>query len=210
MSAVERLEELHALLSGSKGEGKEAAAASAIAAESGGMVLRQLSATALASRFNGIAGKVRQLARQQALSLLFLPHIEKWLRVVSSFETVSNPIKALTHYVMGQQLLLARQVWDTAKTNWHSGAHPKDVLVAAIAKHASPDMVGKFLLTYTQVERWWSANVKGGKLNAREGRLSTAANALPSPAAGAPAPALVAAPSRASAVDGARARPTTR
>ena len=39
------------------------------------------------------------------------------------------------------------------------------------------DMVGKFLLTYTQVERWWSANVKGGKLNAREGRLSTAANA---------------------------------
>ena len=113
---------------------------------------------------------MRQLARQQALSLLFLPHIEKWLRVVSSFETVSNPIKALTHYVMGAQLRLARQSVGHRQDELALGRPPEDVLVAAIAKHASPDMVGKFLLTYTQVERLVVGERQGRmELNAREG-----------------------------------------
>ena len=80
------------------------------------------------------------------------------MHIVTSFESIRNPVRAFAFYLAGKQLTQAQQIVRTVKQTHTTGAHLRDVLMGSLMQHA-PDLALKFLVQYAFIEQWWNTNI---------------------------------------------------
>ena len=98
-----------------------------------------------------------------AVDALFMRPLEACVPVVRHYAMMRRPVTTLLLALGNQQLVTAKAAIKTAKTLWAQGFHPREVLMAVLLEHGTPEMLGRCLATYESIEKWWNVNVQKDK-----------------------------------------------
>ena len=122
--------------------------------------LQHMSPPALCDRYNSALATLWEAVGDEASRALFLERIEKWVRAVSNFEMVSNPVRALATNLAGDQLERLQSMGNTARGEWRAGRGAKDVTMHVAAQHGSAETQSQAIAAWTALEKWWGDNAR--------------------------------------------------
>ena len=122
----------------------------------------QLSPLQVRRRYTGMLNHLTSVLETAALNSLFVNSLEKGLKTVGEYETVSNPLLSVVRGFAEEQIDNLEAAVRKAANLWEADPpmHPRDIGAQVFREHGSPDALATFLRTYKNIESWWDATTR--------------------------------------------------